>query len=478
MKENDFDDIGKRLHDLEADPPKDGWKKISPVLNVPQQGGTIATLRKHWWKPWIILIPASFFILFTGQDKSKQLSSSLAADSLMAKTWQQRTESSSYDITTRSLSVEAKTNETTESKIENTDLVKSTTSVKSNSLLNNLVIEENTSSNVIRNDEQGIDNNQSLLNEQSITEIEKISQVKEEATSSTIVLGDQREMNREQTLPIAFQHPSTDLTSPSSDSTAAGLGSVLVQQENNFTDTTSLKDVLGKDEDKKAVGPWRLTASFTPQYSANTVKPLTNDEVLMTAVEELSDVQRIGLGFALGAGKAITPNFYVDGQLSFSELQHDIQFSYSTGIVDTLFALQQPDQSVRVTPLYHVDSREISSRYSYGGIRIAGTYYFWSTPRRRFNLTASVGAHYLLKAKVQERINEQWITLSNENLNRLNYSFSAGAGYNINLNKGWELMINPSLTYYFKEVKSQDVPYLLTEESLGLNFMLSKTLGR
>jgi hypothetical protein len=38
MKEKDFEDIGKRLYDLEADPPKAGWKKIGTALNAPGRG--------------------------------------------------------------------------------------------------------------------------------------------------------------------------------------------------------------------------------------------------------------------------------------------------------------------------------------------------------------------------------------------------------------------------------------------------------
>jgi hypothetical protein len=228
---------------------------------------------------------------------------------------------------------------------------------------------------------------------------------------------------------------------------------------------------------QKEKGSWRVSVAFAPQFITNTVKPLTNDEVFVTDINQITQTKPSGYGLAIGIGKAITPNFYIDGQLSYSFIEENIQFDYSDGTIDTLLTVEQPDKTYLVSPVYALENREVSSHYNYGGVRFGATYYFWSTPRTRFNMTATFGAHYLLSANVKAKVNGEWMAMSNENLNTINYSFSAGAGYNIMMGKGWELMINPMLTWYLREVKSQDVPYSVREEALGLNFMLSKTIG-
>jgi hypothetical protein len=184
----------------------------------------------------------------------------------------------------------------------------------------------------------------------------------------------------------------------------------------------------------------------------------------------------MGFNLALGIGKQIR-NLYLDGHLTYTEVKQQTQFASSNGAVDTLIAVRLPDQQVTVSPVYKITDREISSRYSYGGIRLGATYYFWSGQRGRFNLTAAAGAHYLIRADVKEKIDQRWAKLSSKDLSKVNYSLMLGAGYNIKLQKGLELMINPALTFYLKDLKSGELPYHVREESFGVNFMLSKTLG-
>jgi opacity protein-like surface antigen len=246
----------------------------------------------------------------------------------------------------------------------------------------------------------------------------------------------------------------------------------------NPADTLALTSPEEKEKQtQKANGAWRVSVVFAPQFVTNTLKPLTDDEVFVTEINQITQVKPSGYGLAIGIGKAVTPQLYIDGQISYSTIQQNIQYDYSDGTVDTLLTVEQPDKSYLVSPVYAIETREVSANYNYGGVRLGATYYFWSTPRTRFNMTASFGAHYMLSSKVKEKINDEWITINNESVNKVNYSFSAGAGYNIMMGKGWELMINPMLTWYLKEIKSQEVPYSVREEALGLNFMLSKTIG-
>jgi hypothetical protein len=232
-----------------------------------------------------------------------------------------------------------------------------------------------------------------------------------------------------------------------------------------------------KAEQLKLSGIWRLSFSFLPQYLTKSITPVATDEVLVTGAGRSDSPDRLGWGFAVGGGKAVSPNLYIDAQLSWMQINQDIAFSYATG-VDTLLTVQQPDQTYLVSPVYRVQSREITSRYTYGGLRLGGTYYFWTNRKRRFNLAASAGVHYLLSARVREKVNGEWVILNNDNLNTINYSLMAGAGYNLNLNRGWELLINPTYTYFLREVKNNELPYDLNQRSVGLNIMLSRTLGR
>ena len=58
MKEQDFDEIGKRLYELEAAPPDKGWKRIAGTLNTLRG---VSWLRKNWWKPFVLIIPAFLY---------------------------------------------------------------------------------------------------------------------------------------------------------------------------------------------------------------------------------------------------------------------------------------------------------------------------------------------------------------------------------------------------------------------------------
>ena len=58
MKEQDFDEIGKRLYDLEAAPPNKGWNRIAVALNTLRG---VSWLRKNWWKPFVLIIPALLY---------------------------------------------------------------------------------------------------------------------------------------------------------------------------------------------------------------------------------------------------------------------------------------------------------------------------------------------------------------------------------------------------------------------------------
>lgn len=475
MNDKDFDDIGKRLYDLEADPPKNGWARISPVLNTPTPSGKVIWMRKNWWKPLVLLIPAvSLYIMHAGQNvESPKLPSARSTESsIVDRSFKAQAETPSANGGANDFNVRQPSTGKQEMKNAIAGLAREETPVKSKALLS-----------------EPLTGNVSQQNSNISSYIrKKDEEEKMQATGSTsvkasttlpvrIVSGERRSAHDEILAPI--QYAPVDPVSQDMD-TASILRSQskpLVQEPQTTADTAS-SESLAKINEAKQDGQWRLTVSFTPQHVVKAVRPIANDEVLMTGIDNARYPQKIGFGFAVGAGKAITPDFYIDGQLSFMEMQQDIYFSYATGKVDTLLAVQQTDQTVRVKPVYHVDHREITSKYGYGGVRLGGTYYFWSTPRRRFNIAATAGVNYLVSARVKEKINGQWVSLNDGNFNKVNYNFMVAAGYNLNLTKGWELLVNPALTYFLRDVKNEELPYKLNQRSFGLVIMLSKSFER
>jgi len=467
MKDKDFDDIGKRLHDLEADPPKGGWKKIATTINSPGQSGKLIWLRRNWWKPLVILIPVSVYLIYTGQ-RGAELASSIS---------QNKNLSIERDsVNTSSAFAETKGEKSTVEKPEKKSSTVYTITEESNDKSASVIGKQGTSVT-----EKGTSETYPAKDATSAPVLEsKISGGKPFGQNNLVIDLETESgkaakeqlkaaQNNQDELPVTTNQLEYDISKSEEEIIAVYDDEKLIDQDSSHNNSE-------KKESKKKSSDWRLTAMESPQYSTKTVTPVTGDEMLVTDIDD-NHLERIGFGFAIGAGKSVTPNLYVDGQLSYVVSDQVVNYSYTNGKVDTLLAMQQPDQSVLVTPVYQISNSEISTKYGYGGIRLGATYYFWTTQGGRFNLAASAGAHYLMSSQVKEKINGQWISLSDENMSKVNYSFIIGVGYNINLSKGWELMINPALTYYLREIQDDRLPYNLNQQSFGLNIMLSKTLG-
>lgn len=445
MKDNQFDDIGKRLHDMEANPPTDGWNKISSDLSGGNKPGGNIWLSKNWWKPLILVIPAMLYLPFSEiginpSTLSSSLSSSTSEEQRLTNEKENPTSSETNELNTSNLITEAH--------------------IGNSAPGNEVIVSAKVTS---KKKDQKVDDHEkrNAIHQQNDHELMMASH---EAQCN--------ELNKELSAIVVADHSDTAaLISVDQRITLAD-----APRNETLTDTLKLSS-SEENQTQKATGSWRINFAFTPQVITNTAKPLTNDELFITEINQAANTKPYGYGLALGVGKSITPHFYMDGQLSYYFIQRNIQYQFSDGTIDTLLTVEQPDKSYRVSPVYAIENREISGKYHYGGARLAATYYFWTTQHSRFNLTASLGVHYLLSSTVKEKINDEWITISNGSNNTMNYSFSAGAGYNIMMGRGWELMINPVLTWQLREIKSREVPYSLREEALGLNFMLSKTLG-
>lgn len=468
MKDKDFDDIGKRLHDLEADPPIDGWNNIKPELHSPP--AKVVWLRKNWWKPLVILIPVSTYLFYsngigvTRESPSRQLlvlnEKPIADESLIVDTEKKERNSSKENL--------------------------ETTSTEGITLGDESISDDrkrNVQPPIVKNKNINIDgasawkreasNDFKVDSENGSESPQKIVALSQnDVDNSTLSEGAERKMTlRDIQVEDSYKMNISVDSFPRQLKTEEIVIAEEIKQEELDSST-----VIENEKGIK-LNQWRLSASFTANYLTNSVRPVVNDEVLITSIDKSASFQKIGFGFAFGVGKAIAPNLFMDAQLSVMEVQQSPRYSYTTGNVDTLIAVLQPDQNILVTPVFKVTSQEISGKYKYAGIKVSLTYYFWATPRGRFNIMASAGTHYLFSSEVKSKIDGEWISLSNENLNKINYSGMIGAGYNLRLNEEWELMINPALTYFARDVKSEELPYRLTNQSLGLNIMLSKKLG-
>lgn len=486
MKDKDFDDIGKRLYDLEADPPKNGWKKIAPAINA--SSGKVVWLRKHWWKPLILLLPLSVYLLYSvkqgdsvanhpskamSKEKTSESSTSVKEDTKHrdSKSSTQQPNSSVSSLIETTTSTGAK-NESTEYNAKD----RQTSISVANTALADKIVNDLSEKSIAEQVEPAAQVNQHGGMQQTqvnVTSGEKASN--DELPSSND--GTRGESNQNEISLPSTNRSAAIISSPSRDTTNAQEAITLLQGKDIEADSARITVDADNESSEKITGKWRITLTFAPQYVSKVVRPVASDEILMTGVDRSGNKHKVGLSFAAGAGLSVTENLYLDAQLSYAEAEQSILFSYATGNVDTLIAIQRPDQSVVITPVYETAHREISSKYGFAGVRLGATHYFWSTARRRFSLTAMAGAHRMVSADVKEKRNGNWVPLKNNDLNKNNYTVMFSAGYNINLARGWEFMISPAFTYYLRKVKNRDLPFDLDQQSWGVNFMLSKALG-
>ena len=495
MKDKDFEDIGKRLRDLEADPPQNGWSKIYTSLEVQSTKDNFVWFRKYWSKflVLLLLIPAGIYVLSFNQFSIKNWSSKKgeATETLAENSVPYQTTVDGTDKTTNDRTEKTDTKIGDGPGITNTDretanltepLTDGSNIKKHGNRKPKKIVSDSDNGNARRHVKQqvDIDFSEDEISGKGVKQNDSNNFHENAfAPSTDAVLSNN---NGDTTLSESFVARNNDavtyLTNPEvitieklsviADSVAILLKTLVF----NKADSVSYEE-----ERKNSYSKWRLTFSFLPQYGNKTVKPVTSDDVLVTGLKRKDDPSKIDLGFSVGIGKALKENLYLDAQILYSEEQHNAFLSYATGKVDTLLAVQQNEQSVRIMPVYETATREFSNRYRYVGFRFGATQYFWANTRRRFNISTMIGAQYLASANIREKINGTWTPVSNSGLNKLNYTAMLGVGYNLNLNRGWELMINPSITYYLRSVKNAELPYNFRQQSYGLNLMLSKEIG-
>ena len=479
MKEQDFDEIGKRLYDLEAAPPDKGWKRIAGTLNTLRG---VSWLRKNWWKSFVLIIPA---LLYFGYNELNRTDPTVSLNADVMKFDEKAGAGREPHITTPM-----------NDQLQDAESIKSRVSASSEQAKNS---EGSRSIHASAGDALNI--NQTHPSQKIIsnkTEVNNIPYV-----STPLITNNSTDGNAADSKPLTTDQITSNGEVSSHKGAAieniptnerlleshAGVGAAAITTQpvtnddkaklNATSETDSIFMKSDSDKSAEVSSPtWRINVSIMPQYINRTIQPLATDDVFVTKVEGKNSPNRTGVEIGIGVARSLSSNLYLDARLSYNNFKQEFTYSYSDGNVDTLIRVKQPDESVRVTPVYHVTNREIKSDYHYASLSLGTTYYFWSRAKSRFNLSASADMHYLLSAQIKEKVNDQWVTLGDNTTNKTNYSFTIGAGYNITLYKGLELMIRPSLRYFTSVIKSAELPYKLNQRSVGINFMLSKTIGK
>lgn len=570
MNDMEFDEMGKRLYDMEADPPKDGWDKLYGGLHNQPRGKRVF-FRKHWWKPLVLLIPILTYYVVSDSGLSGEQRIADKTANTTQRDAERESKIKENDLSTGSQGAEM--DSISETRAIDTNVVlnkengkqqnslgdtgettkpKESTAVTDNNLPSRSASGQTTpnpsnAASGMKKDSQVSTNAEATLPLPADQPASDTRPHETIATTTAVVIGtdatseipdetqkeslrsssSQPESESQTQTHVAESGPGvankpTNKTEPAAaliaggNDRATGVETESIQELTSVKESTvtrqnafagpprpsssgsaeanaqdslaslQVKEVAVEDSAVSTTSedntrdhlPWRATFSITPQYMTKTVKPLPNDEVLMFATDAKSFYrEHIGVAAGLGIGKAITRDFYLDAQLSFQKASQSISYSYSNGKVDTLMATRQADGTILVSPVYELNTTEITADYTYSGLRLTATYYFWATSRTRFNLTAGGAMNYLISSEIKEKSNGQWVPVSEDYLNQINYSFSISGGYNILFGKGWELLINPMLTYYPAHERIRDLPFDFQQKSYGLNLMLSKNIS-
>lgn len=582
LTEEDFDDIGKRLYDLEADPPEKGWNRIAADIIPPPPGrGKQTFLGRHWWKGLLILIPVSVYLVWPehGPDRPEANLSALVAESnesggtvkatteavgaespvseaddmrkstidkpnsgnepiketagmknpskgIVSKTPDDRAAENSLvfktkdagvagsihkDLSPGEIEAGGQSNSLTpyrpgaiqadgedRTQEENTSTEKGS---PGNGVHSNRIVAADLQPAAVVNTTEAMDNEVTTRSGEALRQLSEQERLSKNGTGrdtqypslhdaeKNVQPGVQgaAENEKEATTSNHLRQDQVDSTSGFRN-VNGGSGQSVVAAADSLTDDPENATEVAKalpeeqeeqqqDEEAQRISTWRITAALAPQFSYKSVTPVGNDEVLVTNINTRSSYPaRAGFGFAIGAGKEVLRNLYLDAQLTYTRTSQTVDFSSSTGKVDTLLAIQGQDGNVRVIPVYEVTAREQKSTLGYGGLRMTATHYFWSKGKRRFNISAGAGMNLILSDSFEEKINGTWIRNENVPLNKTNYNFTLGAGYNVAFGNGWEIMLSPMLTHYLKKIESNQQPFRLSHRSYGLNIMLSKSL--
>ncbi|HEX6226215.1 MAG TPA: hypothetical protein VFZ52_17470 [Chryseolinea sp.] len=475
MKEKEFDEIGKHLYDLEAEPPKDGWNRIGTTLH--RSSPTAPWLAKNWWKPLLLLIPAFFYIGYT-EIYHTASTSALRAD--VTPVDELRPSENKIAGKGKDGSVQsgdsAKLGEHKWGNANKVQQVETATAFLPDNIAStpdrNVLAGKVRTYAVLPGIPVG-NENEAPTDGSAGAALDIINAFSPQDTTSRVYA---RQLFSDEA--VLTTHDDERLSQPARRAENSTVPLVKDSVAESLEQELKLAEDNSGKPAEKFPPTWRLNVSVMPQYVNRNIQPIASDEVLVTKIENGSSATRRGLEASIGIARSLSKHWYVDGRISYNNLRQEINHSFSDGTVDTLLRVQQPDQTVRVTPVYEVTNREIKGNYHYASVSLGTTYYFWATTKRRFNFSVSADMHHLLSAEIMEKVDGQWVSVNNSLSSKNNYSITIGAGYNITLYKGLELMIRPSLRYFGRDIRSAELPYKMNQRTAGINFMLSKTIGK
>ncbi len=507
LNDKELEEIGKRLYDLEDNPPRGGWEKIASEL-AGDNPETPPFMWKNGWKfiP-LLLIPVLTYWLWPESVPVNQTASSVGTGIDLSKadenaSKENATEKAETDsirvihnesrhIATQQHDINRiaipDSNETSSTVSENNprsedrvvsraditaELVRGMTHESTNKKESGLFV-DSISFKPDRNDIASVEENNEFTTskEQVVTDSSDNAPyvAAQEASKSTGgVLKSEEEVS-------ATESNNVELDSKKANLIETAEVFIVEEAEPAIADETSLADA--RNEAKAGFGPWRISFAAIPQFADQSIRPVVNDETFVTSVGRKHKYpDYTGMGITFGMGRAVRKNLYVDAQLSYTRTKHDVSYTYATGKVDTLLAQLRNDGSVSVIPVYALATSEKDAAFTKGGVRLMATYYFRANPVRRFSLSAGAGVNYLLSAKLTERSTGNVLSSDDYLDDRINYSIFVAAGYNVMLGKGWEVMFSPMLNYNLKKISTGQQPFEFTKRSYGMSVMLSKAL--
>lgn len=471
MNNNDFDEIGRRLRNMEAEPPKEGWKRIAPVIASVPGAGKVSWIRKNWWKPFAVAVPVAV-VTWLYIDGSTQTNSTSLINTIGSESTQNKADTIVRDnkaVPAEALEIQGHS----ESIAGQTDALEKRATLHSKALPSRNQIRLAITGEERMDKAQATDSS-SEADESALRLVEGLDRRIEPLVITAIESDGVSERQFLSTSTIATEPDSGErvLMLAAEGERGDSVQVVRVPPAPDSLATPSRPDTNKESQRRN----WRLSASYLPLFLKNRIDPVKNDDLLITNVKSGNKLHYAGYSVNVGAGLAVSSGLYIDAHFSYLQLEQRTRYAYSNGDVDTLIATQLPDQTVVVSPVYHTYNAEVQGKYTYGGLRLSGTYYMWSNERRRVNIGVSFGSYYLLSADVSEKTHGTWTAVPEASVHRWNHSVSVSAGYSRVFGRGLEFLINPTLTHYFGNTGNGRLPYSQTQSSVGLNLAVFKTI--
>ena len=241
--------------------------------------------------------------------------------------------------------------------------------------------------------------------------------------------------------------------------------------------TKEADDTVVPVPEKTFLRGWTIGAYFTPRFAYRSVNPRGEDDVLVTQMNNpsRSGRERIGYEFGLSVLKAMGTRFSLESNIGILTQQNDLAYNYTNGEIASYERSALPGGGIQINPVLVHHDRQLSSKATYGNLRIGANWYFWQSGYRRLHLSVASGANLLLNHKTEEYLNGQLLTSSDALLRKSNYQLTLGLGYNRQIFSHWEMVAMPMLQYFLSNSFSEAVPVGVKPYTLGVQLQLRRS---